>query len=304
VTPRIALLLVSALWGTTFVLVKSGLQDASPLLFVGLRFAVATAASAALFRKSAAPRGAVLRAIPLGLVLACAYVSQTIGLSTTSPARSAFVTALNVAIVPLWAALFLRHRPSPFALVGLAVTLVGLLLLTSPEGGAWRPGDTWTLACAVLFALHVVLLSRWGAAWPAAGLLLVQLAVTAAIALSLTPLETVRFAATPSLLLAIGITAIFATAGTTWLQLRYQPRADPLEAALLYATEPIFAAIFSWMVLGETLAGWALLGCGLIVAGAVLATLPASAPQSAPPRTPENARSRSPRSGSVTPDEP
>ncbi len=273
-SPRIALLLVSALWGTTFVLVKSGLTDASPLLFVGLRFLVATIAALLLFPRKAFSRGAWIRGIPLGLALTAAYATQTIGLSTTTPARSAFITSLNVAIVPLWAALLLRHRPKPIALVGLAVTLAGLALLTSPEGGSWNPGDLWTVACALLFALHVVLLSRWGASWSAPALLVAQLAVTAGIAFALVPLEHARLTPTPQLAIAVAATAILATVGTTWLQLRYQPRADATETALLYATEPMFAALFSWMVLGETMSGAALAGSALIVAGAILATTP------------------------------
>ncbi len=270
-SPILALLLVSALWGTTFVLVKSGLRDSSPLLFVGLRFTVAAIVTLVLFPRRAFAGGAWLRGIPLGLALVAAYASQTIGLATTTPARSAFLTALNVALVPLWAALLLRHRPRLLALVGLAGSLVGIALLTSPEGGSWNAGDAWTIACAVLFALHVVLITRWGESFATEALLLSQLAVTAGVALALSPLEGARLMPTPRLAIALLGTALFATAGTTWLQLRYQPRVDPTLTAILYATEPIFAALFSWFMLGETMSATALAGSACIVGGAVLA---------------------------------
>jgi drug/metabolite transporter (DMT)-like permease len=217
---RFALLLVSALWGTTFVLVKSGLADASPLIFIALRFLVASLASVFLLKGRGLERGAFLRGIPLGLIMAAAYASQTIGLESTSPSRSAFLTAFNVALIPVWGALLLRQMPKLVPIAGLGVTLAGIALLTSPEGGSWKEGDAWTLACALLFALHVVLLSRWGARFPIESLLTAQLMVTAAAAFLASPIEEVRFSLTPRLVAAIFATGVEATAATTWLQLR------------------------------------------------------------------------------------
>jgi drug/metabolite transporter (DMT)-like permease len=272
--PTLALLAVSALWGTTFVAVKSGLEDSSPLLFVGVRFAVATAAALPLLRRRANLGAAFRAGVPLGIVLALGYSAQTLGLAVTSPARSAFVTGLNVAIVPLWAALLLGKRARPLSFVGLAVAIPGLWLLTSPGGGSWNSGDTWTVGCAVCFALHVVLVNRLGPAHDATGLLVSQLLVTAVLCLGSAPLfEDVRVQWSGRLVLALGITAILATVGTTWLQLRFQPRVDPTRAALIYVTEPVFAATFSWLFTGETFApiGW--LGGGLILAGMVLSEI-------------------------------
>ncbi len=280
-TARLALLLVSALWGTTFVLVKSGLADASPLRFLALRFTVAAVASLPLLSGRRFDRGALVRGVPLGLVLAVAYAAQTIGLQTTSPARSAFLTALNVALVPVGAALLLRHRPTLRALGGLVVTLAGVTLLTSPEAGKANSGDLWTIGCAVFFALHVVLLSRWGAGRSAEMLLVSQLAVTSIAAWAASPLETAAFTPTARLAVAVLATAVLATVGTTWLQLRFQPRVDPTEVAILYATEPAFAALFSWLMLAERPTPAALLGGLLIVGGALAAAT--SRPRGAPP---------------------
>jgi drug/metabolite transporter (DMT)-like permease len=268
--PQLALLLVSALWGTTFVLVKSGLADASPFVFLALRFAVASLISLLIWRKHRPEGGAWARGIPLGLVLAAAYGSQTIGLTWTSPSRSAFVTGLNVALVPIWGAILLSQRPRILPLIGLAITLAGLTLLMSPKGGSWNIGDTWTIACAILFALHVALLSRWGDRFSTESLLTSQLVVTSLAAFIAIPLEEARFTWTPRLGLALFVTGIFATAGTTWLQLRYQPRVTATETALLYATEPLFAAIFSYFMIGERMTATAISGGILIIAGALL----------------------------------
>lgn len=279
ILPTLALLIVSLLWGTTFVAVKTGLDDVSPLLFVGIRFSIATLASVPLLRTASARRPALLAGLPLGAVLALSYATQTMGLSLTTPARSAFVTGLNVAIVPLWALAFLGVRARPLSLLGLAVAVPGLWILTSPGSGGWNAGDAWTLACAVFFALHVVMINRWGPRHDAGGLLVGQLAVTAVLCLAAAPLlEVPRLVPTGRLAIALLITAVLATTGTTWLQLRFQPRVDPTRAALVYATEPLFATGFSWLFTGEVLppSGW--LGGGLIVAGMVMSELGSRSP--------------------------
>jgi drug/metabolite transporter (DMT)-like permease len=272
--PGLALLLVSVLWGTTFVAIKTGLHDAPPLLFVGVRFTLGALVALPLSPRRGEIRRALPAAVPLGLVLAVGYATQTLGLAHTTPARSAFVTGVNVAIVPLWASLLLRRRPRAVSVAGLAVTLPGLWLLTSPGTTGWGVGDTWTLVCAFAFALHVVLVDRWGRVYDAGALLAAQLAVTAVTCLAASLLlEEPRVSPTPSLAVALVVTAVFATAGTTWLQLRYQPRVDPTRAAVLYATEPVFAALFSRWILGEGLPGLGWAGGSLILAGTLLSEL-------------------------------
>jgi drug/metabolite transporter (DMT)-like permease len=270
----LALLAVSLLWGTTFVAVKSGLRDASPLLFVSVRFALATLGSTPLLRSRRGFSSVLRPALPLGAVLALGYATQTLGLATTTPARSAFVTGMNVALVPVWGLLLLGRRPRALSLLGLAATVPGLWLLTDPGGGGWNAGDGWTTACAVFFALHVVLLNRLAPGRPVGALLVAQLAVTTVLcAAAALLLEEPHFRPRPSLAGALLLTAILATTGTTWLQLRFQPRVDPTRAALIYATEPVFAAFFSWLVFRELLTGLAWAGGGLILSGMVLAEL-------------------------------
>jgi drug/metabolite transporter (DMT)-like permease len=268
----LALLLVSALWGTTFVAVKTGLRDASPLLFVGVRFTIAAIASLPLLRvRGPALRAAARAGLPLGVVLALGYSSQTLGLEVTSPSRSAFITGLNVALVPLWAVVLLRKRARPLSILGLLITLPGLWLFTSPEGGSWNVGDSWTVACAACFALHVILINKYGAALDRGGLLVSQLVVTAVLCLIAAPvLEEVRFVPSGRLAMALGLTAVLATVGTTWLQLRFQTRVDPTRAALIYVTEPLFATGFAWIFIGETLPPAAWTGGVLILAGMTL----------------------------------
>jgi drug/metabolite transporter (DMT)-like permease len=273
--PSLGLLAVSIVWGTTFVAIKGALDHASPLLFVGSRFGLAALAAWPLLpRDRRAARAAWGPGICLGLVMAGSYVTQTVGLTVASPARSAFITGLNVALVPLWDLALNRRRPAPLSLLGLALCLPGLWLLTSPGDGGWNRGDSWTVLCAVLYALWVVLVNRAAARHAAGALLFPQLAVTALLCFPASPLlEAPRFDPTPALLGAVAFTALLATTGSTWLQLRCQPRVGAARAAMIYATEPVFAAACAFLLLGERQPAIAWGGAALILAGMVVSEL-------------------------------
>lgn len=293
--PTLGLILVSVIWGTTFVAVKTAMGYASPLLFVGVRFGLAALAALPLLprrtRKRDRPRlpatadgrsrssvgGAWRASIPLGAILAGAYVSQTIGLTVASPARSAFITGLNVVLVPFWVLAMHGRRPSALALCGGLLCLPGLWLLTSPDEGQWNRGDYWTVACAVLYALYVVRVNRAAERYSPGSLLFPQLATTAFLCMPGSLLfEAPRFEPAPALLAALALTAFLATTGTTWLQLACQPHVGPTRSAVIFATEPVFAALFSFLLLGERLPAIAWAGGALILAGMLLSELGAA----------------------------
>ena len=278
------LLLVSLIWGLTFVAVKPALTAIPPLLFVGLRFALAAVTAAAilpwlprsrtLLSRPRPRRDSLVAGVPLGIIIAGAYAAQCRGLITTTPARSAFITGLNVPLVPIWAWILTRRRPGLFPLLGLLLVLPGLWLLTTPQAGSWNPGDFWTLGCALLYALYVVQLTKAGADHDPAGLLVSQLAVTALISLGASLLlEHPHFHLTWKLAGILVFLAWLATLLTTWMQIRLQPEVGSTRSAILFATEPVFAALFSWALIGERLTAAACAGGGFILAGMVLSEL-------------------------------
>lgn len=275
----LALLLATLIWGGTFVSVKLALTDATPLLFVAVRFAIGAVGALVLFRRDPAAKRAFLVGLPIGVVLCAGYASQTIGLQTTTPARSAFITALSIVLVPFWAACISRARPRRWQVIGLLLAVPGLWLVTAPADGfdhasfvsAWSPGDSWTVACAICFGLHVALISHYAGQLPIGSFLISQLATTSALAfLASSLLETPRIAWTGSVLFALFLTGILATTFTTWIQLRYQPRVSAARVAVILAMEPVFGTLFSWVFYGERLsvAGWC--GGGLILLGLCL----------------------------------
>jgi len=253
------------------VAVKLALDDAPPLLFLGLRFAIAASLSALCLRRRPKLRASLIRGAPLGLLLSLAYAAQTIGLVTTTPARSGFITGLNVILIPFWGAWILHQRPGLFPLLGLLLVIPGMWLLTSPGTGSWVIGDSFTLVCAFLFALHVVMLTRLGRKYDVIGLLFAQLSVTAVLALVASlVLEAPVLRWSGQLVIALALTGVLASFVTTFLQLRLQPMVSSARTALIFATEPLFAALASGLVIGERLGvkGW--IGGGIILIGMIV----------------------------------
>jgi drug/metabolite transporter (DMT)-like permease len=275
----LALLGITLIWGATFVIVKEALESVSTLLFLALRFSLAAAVLALLFGPrllSERPSRDTLRAAAIvGVFLFLGYLFQTLGLRRTTPARSAFLTGLAVVLVPLYASMADRRLPSPSIWAGAGTAAAGLYLLAAPEG-RWDlgRGEWLTLACAAAFGLHILLLGKLSPKTGVASLAFGQVAVTAALALMAFPwAEPPLLRWSGPLVLAVAVTGLLATALAfsvqTWAQ-RFTP---PAHAALIFAMEPVFAAITSYLTLGESLGtqGWA--GAGLILAGILLAEL-------------------------------
>ena len=275
----LALVAITLIWGATFVVVKEALDSVSTLLFLALRFSLATVALGLLFGRrlfaEPRPRHALRAGLLVGASLFLGYLFQTLGLRSTTPARSAFITGLSMVLVPLYAALFDRVRPSANSWAGVATATLGLYLLASPgSGGRIAIGDLLTVGCAAAFGLHVVLLGRLAARTSVAFLAFTQVTATAAFSLA-----TFSWAETPyihwssSLLVALGITGLLATALAFSIQTWAQRFTSPTHTALIFALEPVFAAVTSYLVLGESLRGAGLAGAALILAGIPLSEL-------------------------------
>ncbi|MEZ4655271.1 MAG: DMT family transporter [Candidatus Eisenbacteria bacterium] len=138
--PSLGLLLVSFLWGTTFVAVKSALSEVTPLAFVGLRFGLAALLSWLLVRRRPDCESRSAGESRWGWCSGPPTPPETIGLVETTPSRSAFITGAGVVAIPLWGILLLGRRPGFFPLVGLALAVFGVWLITDPAGGNWKAG--------------------------------------------------------------------------------------------------------------------------------------------------------------------
>lgn len=270
-----------AVWGSSFAILRSLLGDAraTPLALVSVRMAIASALL--LGYMAATPRGrAQLRGLrgPLlrdgvfvGALLGVGFLLQTEGLQRTTASRSGFLTGTLVVLTPLIEFVVFRKRPALPALVGVLLAFVGMSALSAPWSGANQAtalGDALTLGCALIFAGQIVALGRVAPKYPVLPLLLLQLATTGALAALAGPLvETQRFSGGPRLWLALLYLATFATLLAFGIQTWAQRILPPVRVALISSLEPVFAALWAALLIGERLTGRELLGGMLIVLG-------------------------------------
>lgn len=265
-----ALVFIAIVWGCTFTIIKQTLTLVSPLLFLALRFLLASALVAPWFR------GLTRRELAGGAVLAllfwAGFVFQTVGLQYTTPSRSAFITGLSTPLVPLAYFAIYRRPPSLAVLLAVLVTGIGMYLLTRPGGmsAGLNRGDLLTLACAALFACQIVAVGHYAPVARPTRLLALELGFTGVLSLLAAPLlETPRLTFGPPLVL--GLAFVSATAALTfYLQLGAQKVVSPAATAIIFTLESLAAAFTSWIVLGEVLTPGQWLGGILILTGAVL----------------------------------
>jgi drug/metabolite transporter (DMT)-like permease len=283
-SPDAALAANTLIWGATFVMVKDALADVSPLVFLALRFSIATLALIIFFfppwRKArVAPRPAPLASgsqfLP-GLLIGCflflGYLFQTVGLQFTSAPKSAFLTGLASVMVPFVAALVYRSRPRLSELLGLLVATAGMGLMTL-EGpfGSINRGDVLTFCCAITFAAHIVTLGHFSEKLQFEWLSIMQAATAAALALSLCWwVERPRFVGRPGSVGAILVTGLLATALAFSIQAWAQQYVSPSRTALIYMLEPVIAWLTSYLMVGEGLSTRAAAGAALILSGVTL----------------------------------
>lgn len=274
-----ALAVVALVWGTTFVVVKRALEDVSPLLFVTLRFTLATAALWIVLRtrQSGKPdaRAEWLGGILSGLTLYAGYALQTGGLALTSPSKSAFLTGLYIVLVPLLAALVYRKRPHPSEWLGVWVASAGVAVLTVPGVDFhFNPGDAMTVGCAVAFAGQILVLEKFSSRGRFERLAVIQLGTVAVTSgASFWWMEKPVVAWSGAVIFALLLTSLLATALAFAVQTWAQARTTATRAAVIFSLEPAFAAVMSVAAGAErvtaTLAG----GCFLILAGIGVAEL-------------------------------
>jgi drug/metabolite transporter (DMT)-like permease len=281
---HLLLLATVFVWGATFVLVKNALADASPLLFNLMRMGLATLALIAMnFRQlRSVTRGQLGAGAVAGVFLAAGYQFQTMGLTETTPAKSAFLTGLVVVFVP---ALTLvpafrpagTSAPGANTAIGALLAFAGLILITTPPGTVLRhlfasigAGDLLTLLCAVAFAAHLLTLARVSKGIPAGVLATLQVGFCAAAMLITLPLERPHVSFTPRLWITLAVCSLFATAAAFTIQSFAQQVLPPTHTVVLLTLEPVFAWLTGLLVLHQSLDRRSLIGAGLIMAGIVV----------------------------------
>ncbi|MHB0869661.1 MAG: DMT family transporter [Chloroflexota bacterium] len=270
------LAMVALIWGSTFVVVKNELASIGPLAFVALRFTFAFLFMALLMRGSLARIGRrqLAAGALIGVFLFGGYALQTVGLRYTTASKAAFITGLCVVLAPLFARLLLRHSPSLHAVLGVVLATVGLALLSLVDSLSLALGDLLVLGCAASFALHIVAVSRFAPRMDPVALTTVQIGMVAlggAVAMAM--LEPIPTGLGMGSVWVAALMGLFATALAFTIQNRVQVFTTPTHTALVLSLEPVFGAIFAYLLAGERLGAREIVGCALILAGMLIAEL-------------------------------
>ncbi len=270
------LLMVAFFWGSTFILVKNAVAVVDAFSFLAVRFTLSFLLMVALFPKSLVPlRKEVAKAgLLLGAVLFTSFAFQTLGLTATSATNGAFITGLNVVLVPLFSVLFLRKVPAPSAMAGVAAAFLGLYFLLGGAPSQWNQGDLLVLICSVAVAFHILLTGYYAPMYDAFALVTWQLGAGAALGVGLSLFNGgITLAMPKEAWTAILITVIFCTVFAFVIQTYAQRLTTPTRAALIFTAEPVFGALFAHVYGGEPLFTHHLAGGGLIFLGMVLAEI-------------------------------
>jgi drug/metabolite transporter (DMT)-like permease len=284
---ELALVFNTLIWGATFMLVKSALGNISPLLFLALRFSLATAALAWLFRRPLASPGAWKGAgagVLVGSFLFLGYLLQTLGLRLTAAPKSAFITGLTSVMVPLLGSFVYRNRPQVSEWLGILTATAGLGLMTLPGAGllgtmqagtaAVNRGDVLTFFCAIAFAAHIVTLGHFSGRMGFELLSVTQVGTAALLSLALCGwAETPHLEWRPAVVSGILVTGLFATALAFTVQAWAQQYTTAARTALIYMLEPVVAWATSYLLAGEGLSRRAAAGAALILGGVLLVEL-------------------------------
>ncbi len=289
----LSLLGIAAVWGATFFMVKDATRTFPVMAFLAIRFGIASLALLPfVLRVGRWPNRAEWKwGLIAGLAFCGGYIFQTFSLRLIDSGRTGFITGLYVVLVPILALVLLRHAMTPRVIVGTALALIGLTLLSYSPGGSFL-GDLLAFLCALSFALQILAVEKFprGADWGIVSLIQsgsvavlcgALLPVQAAIHVCQTPVCTTLLpfadplpASIPlDVLTVAAFTGLVATAVGLGLQVWAQKLLPPSDAALIFAMESPFSALFGFLFRGEMLTESGILGCGLILAGMLTTAL-------------------------------
>lgn len=261
---------ICVIWGTSFAIVKTVVGEINPAAFIAVRFVIAALIiglmSIKRFRNMSTELwlAGFLAAVPL----MAGFLVQTAGVKLTTASKAGFITGMHVIFTPFLSWIVLKRRPTAYQVIGIAVAVVGLGLLTLEDFGMPSVGDLLVLACAFAFSVHMVMLARLSPRYDGFLLSFAQMAGAAALAGVVAGPDLAQAASfgrdvwMSVLYLGAAGTAIAYLVQT--IAQRYTP---PIRAAIIMQLEPVFAAVFAWLLIGERMDMRQYAGAALILAG-------------------------------------
>lgn len=275
----IALLFVGFVWGAAFVLMKDAIKEQPYMDFLATRFTVAALAMLLLrpivatkFQSGDLKYGAVA-----GVVLAFAYITQTIGLELTTAAMSGFLTGLYVVMTPLFAWLVLKEKISIKIAVGAMLGAVGLGVLSgAAQSIEFQTGQLWLILCAVLYAAHILILGKYGQGRDSYRFAMLQITFVALVTWGFAIVDGYQPPPNFGVWFAILFTALLSTVFAFWVQTWAQTIIEPSRVALLITSEVVFTAAIAVGVGQEPLTATMVIGGSIMLAAMLLVEWPNS----------------------------
>lgn len=285
----LALLVCTGIWGSAFIAQSVGMDYIGPFTFQAVRCALAAVFLALVIfpfdRMKGARAGYWARwcdrqlwkaGILCGTVLAVASGLQQTGIVYTTAGKAGFITAMYIVLVPLLGIVF-RRRPSPAAWGAVGLAVAGLYLLSCAGAAEINKGDLLLLASALGFAVQITLIDRTAGAFDVLRFNCIQSLVCAVLSAAMMLItEEPTWAAIHACRLPIAYAGILSMGVAFSLQIIGQKHLDPTAASLIMSLESVFAALFGWLLLHETMTPTELTGCALVFSGVILSQLPSS----------------------------
>lgn len=271
-----ALLLVTMGWGLNFVVMKNALLKITPYMYLGIRFILASLILALIFNRQLKKltKEELKGGLIIGLCLFVGFVSQTIGLLYTTPAKSGFITSIYVVLVPLLALFLTREFPGWFQMMGAIITFIGLGITSINEDLTINFGDALTLVCALFFALQIIYTEQYVKRANPINIAILQTGITGILTMAMgLILEPIPTGLNFNLWAAILYAVIFCTAGAFAIQNTAQKYTSSTHAAVIMGMESVFAGLFSFLLWGEILTIKTVLGFALIFSGVMITEL-------------------------------
>lgn len=273
----IALFFVTIGWGASFLLTKNSLSYLQTFNFLAIRFFIAFVLSSLVFIKKMIKinKKSLKYGVILGLILYAVYAFQTLGLNYISVSRSAFITGVNVILVPIFSAYMMKNKLAKKTIFSTVMAFLGLALLTlNSEIQGICIGDVFTLICAILFALYIIYVGKYDKEVEAVSLAVLQLGVVSLLSfITSIIIEQPTIPTETNAWINIIILSVICTSGAYIVQSVAQKYTSPTHTALIYTCEPVFAAIFGYYICDVVLGVRGTIGAILIVFGMVMSEL-------------------------------
>ncbi len=272
------LLSVAIAWGVTFLMVQDAISTTPVYSFLFFRFALASLLMFFIAYKylNFINKKTIIYGVILGVFLFSAFATQTFGLAYTQSSIVAFITGLNVICVPFLAYFIFKEKIRKNVLLGSFIAVFGLYLLTMSGTLTFEKGEFLTLICAFLFALQIIFTGKFSKEVNVFLLVLFQLITVAILSLIFSLLleeKTFDISYNYAFFKAVIITAVFATVYAFLIQTYMQQFTTATKTAIIFAMEPVSAAIFAYITVNESLSATQVFGAILIVFATIIAEL-------------------------------